>query len=82
MLQQINELYLIGGILAVIGFAMIVWPRAMLEISKDEDGNPMLVTPGNVVWMRVGGVALLALAAVAILTQVLGIRGAEDPVMF
>jgi hypothetical protein len=82
MLNHIDVPILIGGMVGIIGAGMVVWPRAVLEVSQDADGKPMRVTPSNAIWMRVAGVALLALGAILIASELAGAPRAVDPVQF
>jgi|GraSoiStandDraft_43_1057313.scaffolds.fasta_scaffold2002561_1 hypothetical protein len=82
MLDRVDVPFLMGVMLGIISVGMIVWPRAMLEVSQDADGNPMRVTPGNAVWMRIAGVAVFALAVTLIVVGLVGAPGAAPPAQF
>ncbi len=81
MIDRVHFLTLMGSMLCLIGGCMAIWPRAVTSMSKDEDGNPIPMTPANIVWMRVMGIALFILGVVLIISGIVGVKGDPDPVL-
>ena len=82
MLDHIHFLVLFGTIPLICGVGMAIWPRAMLEMSKEDDGQPVPVTPSNICWTRILGIAFVALGIVSIAAGIMGVEGTDGPVMF
>jgi uncharacterized membrane-anchored protein len=81
MLANIHFLTLAGTMLVLVGGAMAIWPQAVTSMSQDADGKPIPVTPANVRWMRLFGIALLILGIVCIVSGLMGVKGDSDPVL-
>ncbi|HEX3149982.1 MAG TPA: hypothetical protein VHR66_18030 [Gemmataceae bacterium] len=81
MFADIHFLTLAGTMLVLVGGAMAIWPRAVTSVSQDADGIPMPVTPANVRWMRLFGIAVLVLGIVCVASGLLGVKGDNDPVL-
>jgi hypothetical protein len=77
-----DPIILIGGLLFLLGGPMAAWPAAVISVSRDEDGSPIPLTPANVRWMRIVGVAIIVLGVAVIRAGIVGAKGAEDPVLF
>ena len=75
-------LTVIGGMIILIGGCMAAWPRDMCNLSQDADGEPIPPTPKNVRWMRVFGVALVVIGGILVCAGLIGVHGADDPVLF
>jgi hypothetical protein len=54
----------------------------MTAATQDDDGKPLPLTPANVWWTRILGVALAGLGIVLIIAGFVGVRGDPDPVGF
>jgi hypothetical protein len=82
MLDRIPFLALIGAYVLMVGGLMTVWPRTMTSMSREEDGKPIPVTPANVRWCWILGVALVLLGIILIVSGFVGVKGDPDPVLF
>jgi hypothetical protein len=74
-------LVIYGGLLALIGGCMAVWPAEMCSLSEGADDKPIPATPTNVRRMRVVGILLVVLGAALVCAGLAGVRGSDDPVL-
>jgi hypothetical protein len=77
---MVDFLVVIGGLLILIGGGMALVPEGF--VGQDDDGRPIPPTPTNVRWTRVIGVALVVLGVVLVCAGIIGVKGADDPVLF
>jgi hypothetical protein len=81
MLERIPFLALTGAYVLLVGGLMAIWPRTVTSMSQDGDGKPIPVTPANVRWVWILGVALVLLGIILIVSGFLGVKGDPDPVL-
>lgn len=82
MLNSIPFFVLLGAIPLLAGGAMAVWPREVTAVSQDADGKPIPVTPANIRWAQLAGIALVVLGVFLVVWGFLGGNGTADPVLF
>jgi len=61
---------------------MALRPRTMTAATQGDDDKPLPLTPANVWWTRILGVALAGLGIVLTIAGLVGVRGDPDPVGF
>jgi hypothetical protein len=77
---EVDFLIVIGGMLILVGGGMALVPDGFLR--QNDDGKPIPPTPANVRWTRILGVALVVLGVVLVCAGIVGVKGADDPVLF
>jgi len=82
MLERIPFEILLGTYPLLIGTCMAIWPTAVTGMTMDDDNKPLPLTPANIRWTRIVGIGAVVLGILIIMSVILGVKGAEDPVLF
>ena len=77
-----TSLWALGAFLVVMGGCMALRPRTMTAATQDDDGKPLALTPANVLWTRLLGMAFFCLGVVLTIAGFVGVRGDPDPIGF
>jgi hypothetical protein len=78
MLEHIPFLTGVGVLLVFIGGGMLIWPRAIVSISQNENGKSIPLTSANIWRMWLFGLAIVTLGILFIAIDLLQVKGADD----